>query len=106
MIPERRFAKLIEQSFAHQRTHCLYHNAPYTPETFSLYTDHHCTRDAFPYLTTTILSVHTDEVWNIKWSHDGKYLASASSDKSAVIWEIGVSLTNGSNFDIYFNELE
>lgn len=90
MMPQRRFTTLIEQAFTHQRTHCLYHNAPYTPETFSLYTDHHCSREAFPYLTTNILSEHIDEVWNIKWSHDGNYLASASKDTSAAIWHIGV----------------
>ena len=40
----------------------------------------------FPWITTTNLKVHKDEVWNIKWSHDGEYLASASKDKSAIIW--------------------
>lgn len=91
-MPERRFATLIEQAFTHQRTQCLYHNAPYAPETFSLYTDHRCSRSAFPLLTTTILEEHKDEVWNIKWSHDGQYLASASRDMSAIIWHIGVRI--------------
>ncbi|KAH8117166.1 WD40 repeat-like protein [Phellopilus nigrolimitatus] len=89
MMPQRRFTALIEQAFTQQRTNCLYHNAPYTPETFSLYTDHHCSREAFPLLTTNILKNHVDEVWNIKWSHDGQYLASASKDRTACIWRIG-----------------
>ncbi|KAL5511801.1 hypothetical protein ACEPAH_5019 [Sanghuangporus vaninii] len=89
MMPQRRFAALIEQAFAYQRTNCLYHNTPYAPESFSLYTDHRCSREDFPLLTTNILKEHTDEVWNIKWSHDGQYLASASRDKSAFIWLIG-----------------
>jgi len=42
--------------------------------------------------TTTILQVHTDEVWNVAWSHDGLYLASASKDKSAIIWRTGVRI--------------
>ena len=45
-----------------------------------------------PRITTTILEVHKDEVWNIKWSHDGAYLASASKDKCAIIWRRGVSV--------------
>lgn len=39
-------------------------------------------------MTTTILDGHTDEVWNIEWSHDGTYLASASKDKSVIIWRV------------------
>ncbi|KAL5529369.1 hypothetical protein ACEPAG_5354 [Sanghuangporus baumii] len=89
MMPQRRFAALIEQAFAYQRMNCLYHNTPYAPESFSLYTDHRCSREDFPLLTTNILKEHDDEVWNIKWSHDGQYLASASRDKSAFIWLIG-----------------
>ena len=46
----------------------------------------------FPWITTTILEGHKDEVWNIQWSHDGAYLASASRDKSAIIWRRGVSV--------------
>lgn len=58
---------------------------------FSLYQDHHCDSSCFPNITTTILEVHTDEVWNIEWSHNGEYLASAGKDKSAIIWSVGVS---------------
>ena len=39
-----------------------------------------------PWITTTILKGHKDEVWNIQWSHDGAYMASASKDESAIIW--------------------
>ena len=46
----------------------------------------------FPWITTSILEAHKDEVWNIQWSHDGMYLASASKDKSAIIWRRGVSV--------------
>jgi len=51
----------------------------------------------FPWITTTILEAHKDEVWNIQWSHDGAYLASASQDKSAIIWGRGSSLDSGSS---------
>jgi len=54
--------------------------------------DYQCDKYAFPRITTTILEAHTDEVWNLEWSHDGAYLASASKDKTAIIWRIGVRL--------------
>ncbi|KAF8077731.1 WD40 repeat-like protein [Lyophyllum atratum] len=88
MIPQRRFSTLLNQAQAHQRQQCLYHNSPSDSSAFSLYTDHHCKKSAFPRITTTILEVHTDEVWNMEWSHDGCYLATASKDKTAIIWRI------------------
>ena len=89
MIPQRRFATLLQQARVYQIQHCVYHNSP-TSATFSLYKDHQCDKAAFPRVTTTILDVHTDEVLNLEWSHDGAHLASGSKDRSAIIWRIGV----------------
>ena len=100
MIPQRRFATLLEQARDFQQLQCLYHNAPKTSRAFSLYTDHMCDKDAFPRVTTAILEVHTDEVWNLEWSHNGKYLATASKDKTAIIWRIDVSATPWSLMEI------
>ena len=91
MIPQRRFATLLDQARAYQQSLCLYHNAPMNSRTFSLYTDHLCDKHAFPRVTTAILEVHTDEVWNLEWSHSGNYLASASKDMTAIIWRVEVS---------------
>lgn len=89
MIPQKRFPALIQQALEYQRQHCLYHNLPSDVTNFSLYSDHYCTNGEFPTITTTILEVHKDEVWNIEWSHDGLHLATASKDKSAIIWRAG-----------------
>ncbi|KAK7693817.1 hypothetical protein QCA50_003389 [Cerrena zonata] len=89
MIPQRRFATLLDQAKVYQQSRCLYHNSPNSARTFSLYADHLCDENAFPKATSAILEGHTDEVWNLAWSHDGRYLASASSDKIAIIWRIG-----------------
>jgi len=35
-----------------------------------------------------ILQGHTDQIYQIIWSSDGSYLASASSDKTIRIWDI------------------
>ncbi|KAF8891225.1 WD40 repeat-like protein [Infundibulicybe gibba] len=91
MIPQRRFSTLLHQARSYQRQRCVYHNSPSNSSAFSLYTDHQCNKSAFPRTTTTILTGHTDEVWNMEWSHDGTYLASASRDKTVIIWRIEVS---------------
>lgn len=91
MIPQRRFSTLLDQAFLYQQNRCLYHNSSANSRTFSLYTDHMCDKSVFPTVTTAILEIHSDEVWNLEWSHSGNFLATASKDKSAIIWRIGVS---------------
>ena len=93
MIPQRRFSTLLHQAQTYQRQRCVYHNSPLDSAAFSLFEDHQCGKESFPGTTTAILDVHTNEVWNIEWSHDGSYLASASKDKTAIIWRIDVSGT-------------
>lgn len=34
------------------------------------------------------MDAHKDEVWYIQFSNNGKYLASASKDATALIWEV------------------
>lgn len=103
MIPPRRFVTLLDQARLHQISQCIYHNAPVTPQHFSLYADHTCDTNLFPRITTTILQVHTDEVWSLEWSHSGRYLASASKDKSVIVWSVGVSIF--STVECVFNSL-
>ncbi|KAG6519755.1 WD repeat-containing protein 26 homolog [Zingiber officinale] len=86
MIPERRLEHLIEQALNVQREACYFHNS--VEGCLSLYTDHQCGKDQLPSQTTQILQEHHDEVWYIQFSNQGKYLASSSNDKSAIIWEV------------------
>ncbi|KAG8721117.1 hypothetical protein FRC08_015611 [Ceratobasidium sp. 394] len=88
MLPPRRLDALLTHARAYQRATCAYHQAD-SSDTFSLYVDHSCTRAQFPTLTSHILAEHTDEVWRLEWSHDGRYLASTSQDKTVIIWRIG-----------------
>lgn len=90
MVPPRRFSTLLHQANAYQRQQCVYHNIPTSPTGFSLFSNHQCDETGFPRVTTTILKVHTDQVWMLEWSRDGNSLASASSDKSVIIWGLGV----------------
>ncbi|KAF7311490.1 WD-domain-containing protein [Mycena kentingensis (nom. inval.)] len=86
MLPPRRFATLLQQANAFQRQQCVYHNTPNNPTGFSLFSDHECDKTAFPRITTTILEVHSDEVYILEWSHDGNLLASASADRTVIVW--------------------
>ncbi|KAL8201449.1 hypothetical protein R6Q57_012788 [Mikania cordata] len=86
MIPDRRLLQLFEQALDLQQEACLFHNSD-VGET-SLFTDHHCGRDQIPSQTIQILKEHQDEVWHLQFSQNGKYLASSSSDNSAIIWEV------------------
>ncbi|XP_044501789.1 WD repeat-containing protein 26 homolog isoform X1 [Mangifera indica] len=86
IIPERRLEHLVEQALTLQREACMFHNS--LDKDMSLYTDHHCGRDQIPSRTLQVLEAHTDDVWFLQFSHNGKYLASSSSDQSAIVWEV------------------
>jgi len=85
MIPKHRLETLVEQSLQFQKQNCLYHNT--SDESISLFIDHKCLREKLPKITTHILDGHSDEVWNICFSPDGKYLASGSKDSTTIIWD-------------------
>ncbi|KAL5581523.1 hypothetical protein UlMin_013965 [Ulmus minor] len=89
MIPERRLEHLVEQALVLQRDACFFHNS--MNEEMSLYTDHRCGKEQIPSRTLQILHEHNDEVWFLQFSHNGKYLASSSNDRSAIIWEVDVN---------------
>ncbi|OMP03561.1 hypothetical protein CCACVL1_02367 [Corchorus capsularis] len=93
MVPDRRLEHLVEQALVLQRDACMFHNS--SDKEMSLYSDHQCGRDQIPSQTLQILQDHTDEVWFLQFSHNGKYLASSSSDHSAIIWEVDA---NGVSF--------
>jgi len=82
MLPEHRLAVLLQQVKQHQISNCLYHNTEKSP---SLYQDHMCDQSNFPSLPIVELDAHTDEVWDVKFSHDGSRLASCGADGSVLI---------------------
>lgn len=84
MIPEHRLAYLLEEVKQGWISNCLYHNTAASP---SLYVDHTCDRNDFPMKPALELRNHKDEVWYLKYSHDGTKLASASKDNTVVIYD-------------------
>lgn len=92
MIPQRRMSALLDQALTYQRHNCLYHNSSSDATSLSLLSDHQCGKSGFPNVTTTVLEVHTNEVWCLEWSHDGRFLASGGRDTAVIIWKMGVGL--------------
>ncbi|KAF9686986.1 hypothetical protein SADUNF_Sadunf02G0047000 [Salix dunnii] len=89
IMPENRLEHLVEQALTLQQDACIFHNS--LDKEMSLYSDHKCGRDHIPSRILQILEAHSDEVWFLQFSHNGKYLASSSNDRSAIIWEIDVN---------------
>ena len=88
MIPNERLAQLLKQAIQWQISQCRYHNIQDFP--YSLYKDHQCDASQLPTVTTHILSGHLDEIWYMAFSNTGKWLASCSKDKTAIIWNVQV----------------
>ncbi|KAK4768414.1 hypothetical protein SAY87_003555 [Trapa incisa] len=84
-LPEGRLEHLIETAVMSQLDRCVYHNSS---RVASLYEDHCCGRDQIPTETVQILTEHKNEVWFVQFSHNGEYLASSSSDCTAIIWKV------------------
>lgn len=85
MVPERRLVGSVEMAVEGQLKGCLYHNVE---EEVSLFEDHRCGRDQIPTDTIQVLTYHKNEVWFVQFSNNGQYLASSSSDCTAIIWKV------------------
>eukprot|EP00741_Cyanophora_paradoxa_P019883 tig00021178_g19189.t1 len=86
LLPEDRLEVLLAQAVNQQISTCMYHNT--REEMPSLFEDHTCSRDLIPRETRQTLEAHTDEVWFVQFSHDGRHLASASKDTTVIVWEV------------------
>lgn len=60
---------------------------------------HHNVRVANHEVAT--LARHTQEVCGMKWSPDGKYLASGGNDNLLVIWDANVNTNNNTNTPLF-----
>ncbi|KAI3684946.1 hypothetical protein L6452_34175 [Arctium lappa] len=88
MIPQGRLLHLVEQALDSQRDSCSFHNSLVGKT--SLLNDHNCEKHQIPSQTSQILYGHQDEIWFLQFSHNGKFLASTSRDKSAIVWEVNL----------------
>nr|VDC93213.1 unnamed protein product [Brassica rapa] len=86
LVPERSLEYLLDDDLDTQRGQCGFHNV--RDSDLSLFSYHYCDKRKIPSETLQVLSEHTDKVWFLTFSHDGKCLASSSKDKTAILWEM------------------
>lgn len=86
IIDPKRLEILLNQSLQFQISQCKYHNSEST--NISLMTDHLCTNNKLPSICVKTLTAHTDEVWGVHFSPDGKFLSTVSRDNIVFIWSI------------------
>jgi len=84
-LPPSRLESLLHQALEKQFDSCLYHTSP--NRDVSLYTNHHCGSEQLPTKCIAILEAHKDEVWYVRFSNNGRYVASASKDSTVIIWD-------------------
>jgi len=90
LVPEGRLETLLEQALQSQTQRCRHHNSP-SPH-LSLLSDHACPPQLLPSVCTSVLSApHSDEVWHLAWSCDGRMLASGGKDGLVVVWQMDSS---------------
>lgn len=85
LLQENRLETLLSQSIELQKTRSKF---PYTKQSgVCLLEDLEHEPKRLPRTALHKLSGHSDEVWFVRFSHNGKLLASASKDKSVIIWD-------------------
>lgn len=85
MLPEHRLAVLLEQVKNYQVSGCVFHTSATSP---SLYADHYCDKSNFPSHVMCELYGHAGEVWQVRFSHNGKRLASCGIGHYVIIWDV------------------
>lgn len=83
MIPPHRLGTLLQQAKDWQIYNSNYWLKGET--SFSLYRDLVDDRSKMPIATSHVLQEHTNEVWYVDWSPDGRYLGSSSLDRRIII---------------------
>jgi WD40 repeat protein len=87
LVPEARLEELVEQALLAQLERCPYHNS--RGLRMSLFSDYVAGPEQLPTEAAEVLDAHADEVWAVQFSPDGRWMATASKDGSALLWAVG-----------------
>ncbi|KAL3093403.1 hypothetical protein niasHS_005917 [Heterodera schachtii] len=91
MLPPNRLQELMKQSWMYQTKQCDLHVLPREQNVLderSILVDHQCTSHEFPSKNTSTLYLHNAEVWCVKFSPCGNYLASGVKGNQVLIWRV------------------
>lgn len=86
MIPPHRLATLLHKVSEYEKSVANYYVSD-DKSNHTLYRDYVDKRENFPIRSSHILAKHTDEVWHVSFSHDGKKMTSASKDSTIIVWD-------------------
>lgn len=99
MLPSGRLIHLLEQAVAYQRLQDPYYSADsHDARTPSLLSDYTADSDCFPRYNTHVLLGHADEVWTLRFSSSGRFLATAGRDRIVTIWDVDMSFAVRARF--------
>lgn len=85
MLPDRRLEVLLSQALELQLQRCTFFNSS---RQVSLLADLSASRDDMPTEVLAVLADHRDEVWFAEFSGDGRLLATASRDRTVIIYHM------------------
>ncbi|KAL1892064.1 hypothetical protein Sste5346_007219 [Sporothrix stenoceras] len=85
MLPEHRLAVLLGQIKDFQVSGCVFHTSATSP---SLYADHQCDKNNFPSHVLHEIDSNNGEVWQIRFSNNGKFLATCGSGRYVHIYDV------------------
>ncbi|KAF8819462.1 WD domain, G-beta repeat-containing protein [Cardiosporidium cionae] len=97
--PPKRLNSLLKQAWKYQELHCLYHTHS-VDKKYPLLLDHECPKGGVPKHKISVLDRHTDEVWDVAVSNSAKYIASASKDRTIILWDACPPYKKVENLDI------
>lgn len=98
MLKQDRLLSLLEQALKSQLAGCMYHNSRTAIP--SLLEDYNVGLEQIPTKTIHQLCEHTDEVWHIAFSNNGKYLASCSKNGVTLVWENSNQMTIEKKYEL------
>jgi len=86
IMDSKRLEILLTQALQYQISQCKFHNS--SKLEISLMHDHQCKNNQIPTVCIKTIMLHTNEVWNVFFSLDGKLFATISRDNVVFIWSI------------------
>lgn len=91
MLPPNRLQELLKQSWLYQTKQCDLHVLSREQNILddrSILVDHQCSSREFPSKNTCTLYMHNAEVWCVKFSPCGRFIASGAKGNQVLVWKV------------------